>query len=56
MQVHGAGGGLGLSDGGSNWIRALTPANGLPGSMTVRMTLQGSYQMVASTTCATLTH
>ena len=57
QQIHGAGGGLGLSDGGTNWIRALRPANvQSPGSMTVRMSLLNpGYQVVAYTTCATRT-
>ena len=54
MQIHGAGGGLGLTDGGTNWIRTLRPANTLPGSMTVRMSLTNpDYEMVAHTTCST---
>jgi hypothetical protein len=57
QQIHGAGGGLGLSDGGTNWIRTLRPANvQSPGSMTVRMSLLNpGYQVVAHTTCATRT-
>ena len=53
QQIHGAGGGLGLSDGGTNWIRTLRPS---PGSMTVRMSLLNpDYQVVAHATCATRT-
>jgi hypothetical protein len=55
MQIHGAGGGLGLTNGGRNWIRTLRPANTLPGSMTVRMSLMSPVSMVAHTTCATRT-
>ena len=56
QQIHGAGGGLGLSDGGTNWIRTLRPTNvQSPGSMTVRMSLNPGYQVVAHTTCATRT-
>jgi hypothetical protein len=57
QQIHGAGGGLGLSDGGTNWIRELRPANvQSPGSMTVRMSLLNpDYQVVAHATCATRT-
>ena len=55
MQIHGAGGGLGLTDGGTNWIRTLRPANTLPGSMTVRMSLTNPDSVVAHTTCATRT-
>jgi hypothetical protein len=57
QQIHGAGGGLGLTDGGTNWIRELRPANvQSPGSMTVRMSLMNpGYEVVAHTTCATRT-
>jgi hypothetical protein len=58
QQIHGAGGGLGLTDGGTNWIRELRPANvaSAPSSMRVRMSLLGpGYEAVAHTTCATRT-
>jgi len=57
QQIHGAGGGLGLSDGGTNWIRALRPASlQSPGSMSVRMSLMNpGVQVTAATTCATRT-
>ena len=52
QQIHGAGGGLGLTDGGTNWIRELRPANvQSPGSMRVRMSLVNpGVQVVAHTT------
>jgi hypothetical protein len=55
QRINGAGGGLGLTDGGRNWIRAVRPANmQSPGSMTVRMSLTNpDYEVVAHTTCAT---
>lgn len=57
QQIHGAGGGLGLTDGGTNWIREVRPANvQSPGSMTVRMSLLNpGYEVIAHTTCATRT-
>lgn len=58
QQIHGAGGGLGLTDGGTNWIRTVRPASTQsPGSISVRMSAvtPTSYNMVAHTTCATRT-
>jgi hypothetical protein len=55
QQIHGAGGGLGLSDGGFNWLRNLFPArNGL--AMTVQMAVTSlGLQTVAHATCAART-
>ncbi|WP_433264778.1 hypothetical protein ACQPZF_36055 [Actinosynnema sp. CS-041913] len=59
QQIHGAGGGLGLTDdGGTNWIRELRPGQeaSAPSSTRVRMSLQGPPgEAVAHTTCATKT-
>jgi len=55
QQIHGAGGGLGLSDGGFTWLRNLFPnQNGL--SMFVQMTASGpDSQTLAHATCAART-
>jgi hypothetical protein len=56
QQLHGAGGGLGLTDGGPPWIRDLHPVLGFPGSMTVQMTRNNpSSETLAHATCATRT-
>lgn len=58
QQIHGAGGGLGLTDGGTNWLRSLRPTltQQEPRGMTVRMTLQNpGYQTLAHATCASRT-
>ena len=58
QQIHGAGGGLGLTDGGTNWIRELRPVQvaSAPSSTRVRMSLLGPPgEAIAHTTCATKT-
>jgi hypothetical protein len=57
QQINGAGGGLGLSDGGVNWIRMLRPQSlSAPTTMLVQMSLNvGGYETVAHTTCGTKT-